>query len=91
MMILGKEKPSAIFDHCQGRASKSFVLQRKEFVYCKKVHDVVEVAKKLAQCCCTVTPDAIVSFVTGTSQFESWKRDDFRSAFAAGLVKARNV
>ncbi|GAU91175.1 hypothetical protein RvY_03483 [Ramazzottius varieornatus] len=31
-------------------------------------------------------PDAIVSFVSGTQNFRSWKRDDFRSEFQTGFI-----
>lgn len=62
-------------------------LQSKEFIAIEQEQDIPGLAREMVLRWFPRNPSGILSLVSGTDQFHTWKRDDFRSALQAGIVK----
>ena len=62
-------------------------LQRKSFIAIDNEQEVPALANEVVQRWITRVPSGILSLVSGTDLFHTWKRDDYRSALQTGIVK----
>ncbi|OQV20961.1 putative Protein ced-11 [Hypsibius exemplaris] len=69
------------------RASPLILSKKKPFLLFDAKQAGPEIALELTSRYFSHPPDVLVSFVSGTDLFHTWKRDDFRSALQAGIVK----